>query len=51
MRVIIHHFDQNAHAIVRFGKNIEILGIYDERKKLQGRNLILLSARKRDAIA
>lgn len=36
MKVLIHHFDQNAHAMLRFGKDIEILGIYDERKKLQG---------------
>ncbi len=35
-KIIIHHFDQNAHAMVRFGENIEILGIYDERKELEG---------------
>lgn len=36
MKILIHHFDQNAHAMLRFGRNIEILGIYDERKELQG---------------
>jgi uncharacterized NAD-dependent epimerase/dehydratase family protein len=35
-KIIIHHFDQNAHAMLRFGKNIEILGVYDERKELEG---------------
>jgi uncharacterized NAD-dependent epimerase/dehydratase family protein len=37
-RVLIHHFDQNAHAMVMFGKDIKILGIYDERTKFQGRD-------------
>ena len=36
MKILIHHFDQNAHAMLRFGRDIEILGIYDERKELQG---------------
>jgi uncharacterized NAD-dependent epimerase/dehydratase family protein len=37
MKVLIHHFDQNAHAIVRFGK-VEVAGIYDERKRLDGKD-------------
>jgi len=38
MKIIIHHFDQNAHAMVRFSRGAEILGIYDERKKFQGKD-------------
>ncbi len=36
MKILIHHFEKNAHAILRFGKNAEILGIYDEREKFNG---------------
>jgi uncharacterized NAD-dependent epimerase/dehydratase family protein len=36
MKILIHHFDQNAHAILRFGKDVEVIGIYDERKKFHG---------------
>lgn len=38
MKLIIDHFNQNAHAMLRFGRGIEILGIYDGRAKLQGRD-------------
>jgi len=37
MKVIIHHFDQNAHGILRFS-NHEIVAIYDERPELNGKN-------------
>ena len=35
MKLIIHHWDQNAHAIVRFGKH-KIVGIFDELGELNG---------------
>ena len=35
MNAIIHHWDQNAHAIVRFGY-INVVAVYDERPKLNG---------------
>ena len=35
MKAIIHHWDQNAHAIVRFGY-INVVAVYDERPKLNG---------------
>lgn len=35
MNAIIHHWDQNAHAIVRFGC-ITVVAVYDERPKLDG---------------
>jgi uncharacterized NAD-dependent epimerase/dehydratase family protein len=35
-RLIIHHFDQNGHAMVRFGQDIRILAVYDERPELDG---------------
>ena len=38
MRILIHHFDQNAHAMVRFSEH-DILGIYDERPELNGKGV------------
>ncbi len=38
MKIIIHHFDQNAHGIVRFS-NHEVVAIYDERSELNGKNV------------
>lgn len=38
MKIIIHHFDQNAHGIVRFS-NHEIVAIYDERPWFNGKNV------------
>lgn len=35
MKVILHHWDQNAHGIVRFGE-VEVVAVYDEREKLNG---------------
>ena len=32
-RIVIHHFDKNAHAMLRFGEDIEIIGVYDEREE------------------
>lgn len=37
MKVILHHWDQNAHGIVRF-KHVKVVAIYDEREKLNGRD-------------
>ncbi len=36
MKVIIHHYDQNGHAIIRFGRDVEVLGVYDERSRFNG---------------
>ncbi len=38
MKILIHHFDQNAHGIVRFSRH-EIVGIYDERPELNGKRV------------
>jgi uncharacterized NAD-dependent epimerase/dehydratase family protein len=38
MKIIIHHFDQNAHAMVRFSDH-EIVAVYDERAKLNGKGV------------
>ena len=35
-RVIIHHYDQNGHAMVRFRRDTEILTVYDERPEFNG---------------
>jgi uncharacterized NAD-dependent epimerase/dehydratase family protein len=37
-RVIIHHYDQNGHAVVRFARGFKILAVYDERPDLEGRD-------------
>lgn len=37
-KVIIHHYDQNGHAMVRFGRDIKILAVYDERPEFNGRD-------------
>ncbi len=52
MKIMLHHFDQNAHAIVRFNE-VKVVSIYDERKKYdqvdsgeflgRGRNNIILT--------
>jgi len=38
MKILIHHFDQNAHGIVRFSDH-EIIGVYDERPELNGKSV------------
>lgn len=38
MKIIIHHFDQNAHGIIRFSDH-EIVAIYDERTELNGKSV------------
>ena len=35
MRVILHHWDQNAHGIARF-KEVDVVAVYDERVKFNG---------------
>ncbi len=36
--LIIHHYDQNGHAMVRFGRDLKILAVYDERTEFDGKD-------------